>query len=108
MTPLHFAAYFGRSEVFNFLANNGDDLGAKTDAGFTALHLACLNGQLKVVKQYSNFTKKENSAKDDGKYPIHAVEKGFHEVIIFHFFRKTYLAYNNLAYLIIFSDFTTT
>jgi ankyrin repeat protein len=40
MTPLHFASYFGRSEVVEFLANHGDDLGAKTDAGLTALHLA--------------------------------------------------------------------
>jgi hypothetical protein len=83
MTPLHFASYCGHAEVFEFLANHRDDLGAKTDLGLTALHLACLAGHLEVVKQYANFTKKEERAKEDtfGKYPIHyAAEKGFEKV----------------------------
>jgi hypothetical protein len=91
MTPLHFASFFGYSEVFKFLANHGDDLGAKTDNGLTALHLACHNGHLEVVKQFANFTKKEERAKEDsfGKYPIHnAAEKGFQEVVLFFFFSQ--------------------
>jgi ankyrin repeat protein len=85
MTPLHFASYFGRSEVVEFLANHGDDLGAKTDSGATVLHLACLAGHLEVVKQYDHFTKREERAKEDksGKYPIHyAAETGFGKVIL--------------------------
>jgi ankyrin repeat protein len=84
MTPLHFASYYNHAEVFKFLAIHGDDLSAKTDIGSTVLHLACLTGHLEVVKQYANFTKKEDRATMDefGKYPIHyAAEKGFHEVI---------------------------
>jgi ankyrin repeat protein len=84
MTPLHFASFFGHSEVVKFLANHGDDLRARTDTGFTAIHLACITGHLQVVKQYANFTKKEDRATMDefGKYPIHyAAEEGFHEVI---------------------------
>jgi hypothetical protein len=83
MTPLHFASFFGYSEVFKFLCNHGDDPGAKTDLGLTALHLACLAGHLEVVKQYANFTKKEERAKEDtfGKYPIdYAAEIGFEKV----------------------------
>jgi ankyrin repeat protein len=91
MTPLHFASFFGHSEVFKFLANRGDDLGGKTDLGLTALHLACHNGHLEVIKQYDLFTKKEERAKEDsfGKYPIHyAAEKGFHEVILISFSQR--------------------
>ncbi len=89
MTPLHFASYFGHSEVVEFLANLEDDLGAKTDTGFTALHLACLAGHLEVVKQYDHFTKKEERAKEDsfGKYPIHyAAETGFDKVVFSNLF----------------------
>ena len=96
MTPLHFASFFGHSEVFKFLANRGDDLGGKTDTGFTALHLACLAGHLEVVQQYDHFTKKEERAKQDffGKYPIHyAAEKGFHEVIHFSYSHKKIFFY---------------
>jgi ankyrin repeat protein len=85
MTPLHFASYFGHFKVVEFLANHGDDLGAKTDTGLTALHLACLAGHLEVVKLYDNFTKKEERAKEDsfGKYPIHyAAETGFDKVVL--------------------------
>jgi ankyrin repeat protein len=84
MTPLHFASYFGHAEVFEFLANKGVNLGAKTDTRFTAIHLACLTGHLEVVKQYDKYTKKEDRATMDefGKYPIHyAAEEGFHQVI---------------------------
>jgi ankyrin repeat protein len=94
MTPLHFASFSGHSEVFNFLCNHGDDLGAKTDLGLTALHLACHNGHLEVVQQYDLFTKQEERAKEDafGKYPIHyAAEKGFHEVILLSFSQKKLL-----------------
>ncbi len=92
MTPLHFASFFGHSEVFKFLCNHGDDLGATTDYGLTALHLACRNGHLEVVKQYDLFTKKEERAKKDcfGKFPIHyAAEKGFHEVNVLYFLQKS-------------------
>jgi ankyrin repeat protein len=85
MTPLHFASFFGHSEVVEFLANHGDYLGAKTDTGLTVLHRACLAGHLEVVKQYDNFTKKEERAKEDksGKYPIHyAAETGFDKVVL--------------------------
>ncbi len=88
MTPLHFASFSGHYEVFKFLCNHGDDPGAQTDLGLTALHLACHNGHLEVIKQYDNFTKKEERAKEDsfGKYPIHyAAGKGFHEVILLSF-----------------------
>jgi ankyrin repeat protein len=94
MTPLHFAAFSGHSEVFKFLCNHGDDPGAKTDLGLTTLHLACHNGHLEVIKQYDHFTKKEERAKEDsfGKYPIHyAVEKGFSEVILISFTQQNLL-----------------
>jgi ankyrin repeat protein len=91
MTPLHFASFLGHYEMFKFLCNHGDDPGAKTDLGLTALHLACHNGHLEVVQQYDHFTKKEEREKDDsfGKYPIHyAAEKGFPEVILFASLKK--------------------
>jgi ankyrin repeat protein len=94
MTPLHFASFFGHSEVFKFLCNHGDDPGAKTDLGLTALHLACHNGHLEVIKQYDHFTKKEERAKEDsfGKYPIHyAADKGFPEVILISFSQQNLL-----------------
>ncbi len=94
MTPLHFASYIGHSEVVEFLVNHGDDLGAKTDTGATALHLACLAGHLEVVKQYDNFTKREERAKEDsfGKYPIHyAAETGFDKVVFLTYIETSWL-----------------
>jgi hypothetical protein len=91
MTPLHFASFFGHSEVFKLLCNHGDNPGTKTNIGLTALHLACHNGHLEVVKHYDLFTKQEERAKEDsfGKYPIHyAAEKGFHQVIFLSFSQK--------------------
>ncbi len=101
MTPLHFASFFGHSEVFKFLCNHGDDPGAKTDLGLTALHLACHSGHLEVVKQYFHFTKKEERAKKDsfGKYPIHyAAEKGFYEVNLLYFLQKNYSFHYKLTF----------
>ncbi len=101
MAPLHFASFSGHSEVLKFLCNHGDDPGAQTDLGLTALHLACHNGHLEVIKQYDSFTKKDERAKEDsfGKYPIHyAAEKGFHEVNFFYFHQKNYSFHYKLTF----------
>lgn len=90
-TPLHLASYCGQSQVFEFLINCQVDIGAKTNHGETAIHLACINGHLEIVKQYAFLTKKEERAKGDayGYYPIHfAAAGGFDEVIIINLYKK--------------------
>lgn len=73
-TPLHAAATSGNNLVAEILLEVGADIDARTSFGNSPLHIACLNGQVKVCTEliYCNA-------------PIHAVNfRG--QVIDFFFF----------------------
>ncbi|RSL60781.1 hypothetical protein CEP54_006626, partial [Fusarium duplospermum] len=49
-TPMHHAAYFGRSSTIKFLKTHGGNINAKDRSGLTPLHLAARQRQLGAAK----------------------------------------------------------
>lgn len=49
LTPLHWAAWKGRAEVFRFLLSHGADWEAKDDSGHTVLEFAAAYGHQEIV-----------------------------------------------------------
>ena len=84
-SPLHVAVTNGRGEVVQILLENGADVNAKTNRGYSALHLACygrrMAGRKAIIRQLLlhgadvSAQKNENGADDDagagGKTPLH-------------------------------------
>jgi palmitoyltransferase len=51
-TPLHWAAYSGSYQAINFLITWGSKLNMRDrDTGFTALHLAAMQGNKRIVRR---------------------------------------------------------
>ena len=48
-TPLHIVAGFGYLDVLKWLSVNGVNLIAETPTGFTAIHLAAMNGHVTCI-----------------------------------------------------------
>ena len=48
-TPLHIVTAFGHLEILKWLSVNGVNLEEQTPTGFTAIHLAAMNGHVKCI-----------------------------------------------------------
>lgn len=48
-TPLHIVTAFGHLEILKWLTVNGVNLTEETPTGFTAIHLAAMNGHVKCI-----------------------------------------------------------
>ena len=74
-TPLHLAAWFGRSEVVRVLLDSKADVDATYDNGWTPLHLAARQGHSEVVRVLLDAGADDNATDDNGRTPLHlAVE----------------------------------
>ena len=69
-TALHVAASKGHVEIIKLLRAGGWDIRAVDDCGRSALHIACINGQLEVVTELlGEIDAKHGDA--DGNTPLH-------------------------------------
>ena len=81
-TPLHKAAYNGRTEVVLVLLEHGADANARYNGGLTPLHEAAYNGRTELVlvllEHVANIGAKDNQ----GRTPLHeAADHGRTEVV---------------------------
>ena len=80
-TPLHFAAYNGRTEVAQYLLSTGADVNAINNAGVTPLHDATATGRLDIVLLL--LTKKADVTIRDGRGKTaldYAIEKQHQDI----------------------------
>ena len=83
LTPFHFAALYGHSNVFNFIIQNNDitEMNPANDEGFTPLHYAAKTGQLEICTVIIENVKEKNPANNQGFTPLHiAAQKGHMEI----------------------------
>ncbi|XP_071098269.1 serine/threonine-protein phosphatase 6 regulatory ankyrin repeat subunit A-like [Haliotis cracherodii] len=82
-TPIMQAAFFGRIDVFELLLNEGADLSVADDDGDNILHVACLGGNVAMVKVI--VSKDVLPLESRGKYGrtgvMHAANKGHRDVL---------------------------
>jgi ankyrin repeat protein len=82
ITPLHEAAYRGKSEVVEYLIANGADVNTKSFGGFTPLHRASSKGHLEIVKRLIEKGAVISTKDDKGWTPLHwASFGGYFEVV---------------------------
>ena len=83
LTPFHFAALYGHSNVFNFIIQNNDitEMNPANDEGFTPLHYAAKSGQLEICTVIIENVKDKNPANNKGVTPLYmAVANGHLEI----------------------------
>ena len=70
-TPLHAAAYLGRTEVIKVLLDGGADLYMETGQGWTALVVAALFRQENVIRMLTSRGTDPNKPNKVGETPLH-------------------------------------
>ena len=78
-TPLHEAAYYGRSTIAATLIAAGAEVNAKDDSGDTSLHRAALYGHVAVVSILIAAGADVNAKDDNGETPLY----GGHASVVF-------------------------
>lgn len=81
VTPLHSAVAAHHMHVSELLLEEGANVNAVQQDGYTCLHAASANGQLEMVQLLLCFGAKKDVQLEDGRTPLDlAREKGFHEI----------------------------
>ena len=76
-TPLHLAASNDRDHLAAILLQNGADVHARSDGGWTALHNACMHGSLSLIEVLIEARADVNCELLNGRTPLHvAAETG--------------------------------
>jgi ankyrin repeat protein len=70
LTPLHYAAASGYSEIIRELINNGAQVNAISTRGVIPLHWAACNGYLEATQELIAQGANVNAIDDDGKTPL--------------------------------------
>ena len=84
MTPLHYAADEGHTEVVELLIANGADVNAKDDSGWTPLHRAVSKVHNKIAKLLIEEGADVNTVNKDGLAPLDYAENETFGVLIDH------------------------
>lgn len=80
--PLMLATYSKSKELMMFLCDNGADVNAQNDDGYTALHVAAFIGWKEGVELLVGHGAKVVADKD-GNYPVHvAAQQGNKEILL--------------------------
>ena len=77
-TPLYLAAKKGYDEVIKLLLQNGANVNAMGNQGWTALHVASANGHLTATHVLLDHHADTNVQDDHGKTPLHCALKNGH------------------------------
>ena len=70
-TPLHRAAYWGRTEAVEALLDAGAEADARTAVGMTPLHRAARGGQTEAVRALLDAGAEVDARDKDGATPVH-------------------------------------
>jgi ankyrin repeat protein len=70
ITPLHFAARDGETEMVEFLLARGVDVNAATDHGWTPLHFAAAQGHTFVTQLLLDKKANATAKTDEGHTPL--------------------------------------
>jgi len=70
MTPLHFAARDGVSDMVEFMLDHGADINAPGEDGWTPLHFAAAHGHTFIVRFLLDNGARVDAAAADGSTPI--------------------------------------
>ncbi|PRD32516.1 UNVERIFIED_CONTAM: Ankyrin repeat and protein kinase domain-containing protein 1, partial [Trichonephila clavipes] len=77
-TAMHLATQRKNGELLRLLLNSGGNVDAQNDEGLTPLHIACVNGDLEILKFRAN----ANITDNQDRTPLHiAAEKGFSAIV---------------------------
>jgi len=74
-TPLHEAAYWGRTEIAKLLLSHGADVNAKDNFGWTPLHKAAEEGKTEITKVLLSHGADVNARDWKGWTPLHWAAK---------------------------------
>ena len=78
ITPLAFAAAFGRTEVVAFLVDRGADVNARDRRGITALYVAVWRNQTEIVRLLLEKGADDKAAGPGGLSPLHLAALNAH------------------------------
>ena len=82
VTPLHYAAFNGNTEIVKILAPLTDNPNAPAVNGVTPIHLAAYNGHTDIIKILAPLTKNPNAPDNLEKSPIYcAASNGATEIV---------------------------
>eukprot|EP01062_Namystynia_karyoxenos_P018106 TRINITY_DN16716_c0_g1_i1.p1 TRINITY_DN16716_c0_g1~~TRINITY_DN16716_c0_g1_i1.p1 ORF type:complete len:991 (+),score=279.61 TRINITY_DN16716_c0_g1_i1:122-2974(+) len=73
-TPLHSAAFFGRSESIRTMVSLGADLAARNTQGHCPIHRSCARGHLRALETFIELGADVNARTPEGKTPLDVAE----------------------------------
>jgi len=82
-TPLHTAAFWGKSDIVGLLITNSADVNAKDNGGATPLHTAAFGGKCDAIALLLEAGAKVNAKDNWGATPLHkAASWGYRDAIV--------------------------
>ncbi len=95
VTPVYLAVQENKVALVKYLVNHGANLNFKADDGMSAIHVACQNGSLDMIRLlFENYNVNLNARDFNGATPLHYGKKYHHQftfvvlMLIFLFLKK--------------------
>ena len=91
VTPLYYAAQYGRLDICKFIVSNSSQLSSKYKSGDTPLHIAAKEGHLEVCKLLFKKMKIKNPENESGKTPLHLASENNQWKVVHYLIRANKL-----------------
>ncbi|KAF4378546.1 hypothetical protein F8388_022367 [Cannabis sativa] len=87
-TPLHLAAWSGKTDVVSYLCKHGGDIGASAMDDMGAIHFAAQKGHLEVVRTLLSSGASIKAITRKGLAPLHYAVQGSHLELVKYLVKK--------------------